>query len=68
MNIFKKLMLSFSTVALLCAIVGLIGWFGISRTEASLIAIGSNQLPAIQGLGLVMESMNGIFSDRKSVV
>ncbi len=68
MKIFAKLTGAFSIVALICAIVGGIGWFGIVNTEDSLNDVGGNHLPAIQGLGLVMEGMNALKSAERTMI
>jgi len=68
LNIFKKLMLSFLTVALICAIVGAVGWLGINQTQASLADVGGNQLPAVQGLGVVMTRINTIKAAERTMI
>src|SRR5690606_21888435 len=68
MNIFAKLTGAFAVVALICAMVGTVGWYGIDRTEESLATVSDVKLPGIQGLGLIMESMNGIKSAERTLL
>ncbi|PLX92688.1 MAG: hypothetical protein C0621_08940 [Desulfuromonas sp.] len=60
MKIFAKLTLSFLFVALICVGVGLIGWYGISRTEEVLKEFSEVHLPAAQHMSVAMESMERI--------
>jgi methyl-accepting chemotaxis protein len=60
MKLFAKLTGAFGIVALVCALVGFVGWYGINRTEQAVDTIGGISLPSIQSLGLVMEGMNEI--------
>ncbi|MBE0501277.1 MAG: MCP four helix bundle domain-containing protein [Desulfuromonadales bacterium] len=68
MKIFAKLTGAFSIVAAICAVVGMIGWYGINSTEESMVDIGGTHLPAIQGLGLIMEEMNAIKSAERTMI
>ena len=68
MKIFAKLTGAFVVVALICAMVGGVGWMGISSTEKGLMEVAEDALPAIQGLGLMMEAMNGIKSAERTMV
>ncbi|MBU0484938.1 MAG: MCP four helix bundle domain-containing protein [Proteobacteria bacterium] len=68
MKIFGKLISSFSVVALICAIVGAVGWYGIRQTENALNEVAEVRLPAIEGLGLMMESMNAIKSAERTMI
>lgn len=68
MNIFYKLTGSFAIVALICALVGGIGWLGINSTEKSLIEVAEERLPAAESLGLMMEMMNAIKSAERTIV
>ncbi|PLY03129.1 MAG: hypothetical protein C0623_02740, partial [Desulfuromonas sp.] len=68
MKIFAKLTGAFSIVAVICAIVGIIGWYGIVNTESSLEDVGGNHLPAIQGLGLIMEGLNSLKSAERTMI
>ncbi len=68
MKIFAKLTGAFGIVALICALVGLVGWYGIDRTETSLNQIGGVNLPSIQTLGLIMEQMNEIKALERTII
>ncbi len=68
MKIFAKLTGAFIVVALITAIVGSIGWLGINSTQKGLIEVAEVRMPAIQGLGLIMEAMNAIKSAERTML
>ncbi len=68
MKIFTKLIGAFGIVAVICAVVGGVGYYGIVQTSQSLEKVGGVHLPAIQGIGLVMEAMNSIKSAERTMV
>ncbi len=68
MNIFAKLTGAFAVVAMICALVGVVGWYGIDNTADSLINVGNVKLPGIQGLGMVMEGMNGVSAVERTII
>jgi len=68
MKIFAKLIGAFGIVALICAIVGIVGWYGINNTEEGLIDVGETHLMAAKGIGLVMEGMNAIKAAERTMV
>ncbi|MDW7645336.1 MAG: methyl-accepting chemotaxis protein [Desulfuromonadales bacterium] len=68
MKIFAKLTGAFVIVALICAFVGAVGWFGIRSTEGSLREQAEVNVPALRGLALMMEGMNGIKSAERTMV
>gem|GEM_PF-751511 len=68
MNIFAKLTSAFAVVAAICALVGIVGWYGITSTAESLFNVGNVRLPGIQGLGMVMEGMNGVSSSERTII
>jgi methyl-accepting chemotaxis protein len=68
MKIFAKLTGAFAIVALICALVGGVGWYGLDKTADGLDNVGRVKLPAIQGLGLVMEGMNGINAAGRAII
>ena len=68
MKIFAKLVGAFAVVALICAIVGAIGWYGIHHTESGLVEVAEVRLPSIQGLGLMKEAMNAIKSAERTML
>ncbi len=68
MKIFAKLIGAFGVVSLICAIVGIVGWYGINDVEEGLIDVGETHLMATKGIGLVMEGMNSIKSAERTMV
>lgn len=68
MKIFTKLTGSFAIVALICAIVGFVGWQGIKDTDNGLNEIVNKNLPAIKAMGLLMEGMNGVKSAERTMI
>lgn len=68
MSLFAKLTGSFVLVTLITAMVGIVGWLGINATEKGLNEIASVRMPAMQGLGLMMEAMNGIKSAERTML
>ncbi|MDZ4185182.1 MAG: methyl-accepting chemotaxis protein [Desulfuromonadales bacterium] len=68
MKIFAKLVGAFGIVALICAIVGIVGWYGINDTQESLIDVSETHLMATKGIGLIMEGMNAVKSAERTMV
>lgn len=68
MKISAKLTGAFVVVALICAMVGGVGWLGISSTEKGLRAVADNALPSVEGLGMMLEAMNGIKSAERTML
>ncbi|MFW8600258.1 methyl-accepting chemotaxis protein [Desulfobacterota bacterium M19] len=68
MKIFPKLTGSFAIVALICAIVGFVGWQGIKATNNGLNEVVNKSLPGIKAMGLLMEGMNGIKSAERTMI
>jgi methyl-accepting chemotaxis protein len=68
MKIFAKLLAGFSTVAVLCVVVGATGWLGLNATEKGLKEVVDVRLPAMEGLGLVMEAMEGIKATERTII
>lgn len=60
MKIGPKLIGSFSIVALVCGIVGGVGWYGIKQLDQSMDEIGGQRLPAIKALGTVDAKVGAI--------
>jgi methyl-accepting chemotaxis protein len=54
----QKLIGSFAIVALICGIVGLVGWSGIGKLDKSMDEIASQRMPAVQALG-TMDAVMG---------
>ena len=68
MKIFAKLTGSFIVVALICAIVGGVGWQGINSTEKGLSEVSDIALPSIQGLALMMGAMGEIKAAERTLI
>lgn len=68
MKIFAKLVGAFGILALICGVVGFIGWYGINNTEEGLLDVGEQHLPAVHGLGNVMEAMNSIKAAERTLL
>ncbi len=68
MKIFTKLTGSFAIVALICAIVGFVGWQGIKATNSGLNEVVNKSLPGIKAMGLLMEGMNSIKSAERTMI
>ncbi|NJC89324.1 MAG: HAMP domain-containing protein [Desulfuromonas sp.] len=68
MKIFAKLVGAFGIVAAICAVVGMVGWYGINSVEEGLVDVSETHLMATKGIGLVMEGMNAIKSAERTMV
>ena len=68
MKIFAKLSAGFAGVALLCVVVGTTGWLGLNATEEGLTEIVEVKVPAVQGLGLMMEKMNIVKAAERTII
>jgi methyl-accepting chemotaxis protein len=68
MKIFAKLVGAFGIVAAICAVVGIIGWYGINSVNEGLTDVAETHLTAAVGLGNVMEAMNAIKSAERTIV
>ena len=49
-NIQKKLLLSFGSIAMICAIIGAVGWLGAARIGDKLVATGRGDVPGLQAI------------------
>ncbi len=68
MKIFARLTGAFGIVAVICAIIGFVGWYGIDNTEKSLHELADVRVPGIEGIGLMMEGMNGVKAAERTVL
>ncbi len=68
MRISTKLIGGFIIVAMICAMVGGVGWMGLNATQKSIAAVADERLPAVQGLGMMMEAMSAIKSVERTMV
>ncbi|OHB32210.1 MAG: hypothetical protein A2X84_12475 [Desulfuromonadaceae bacterium GWC2_58_13] len=44
----KKLILGFSVVAGICALIGLVGWYGLSQLRGNVRQLGTEEVPALR--------------------
>ncbi|TLM68463.1 MAG: HAMP domain-containing protein [Deltaproteobacteria bacterium] len=68
MKIFAKLVGAFGVVAAICAVVGIVGWYGINNTESSLVDVENNHMTAVEGISHILEGMNAIKSAERTIV
>ena len=68
MKMFKKLLSAFMLVALICAIVGGVGYMGIKHLTDDLVEVGEVRLPSIRGLALMRNGLMGIRSAARTMV
>ncbi len=60
MNIRMKLIASFTAVAMICAAVGAMGYYGLNQTTAALKDVGDVRLPSIQSLLIISEAQTAL--------
>ncbi len=60
MKMFKKLLSAFLLVALVCAIVGGVGYLGIKHLTDDLVEVGEVRLPSVRGLGMMQDGLTNI--------
>jgi len=68
MKIERKLLLLFTLMSLICAIVGLTGWYGLSQTRAAILVLGEVHLPNMEGLGMIKENANAIKAAERTMI
>jgi len=68
MNLFSKLVGSFAIIAAICGVVGGIGWYGISSIQGDVSEVAEVRLPAVHGIGLMIEAMNAIKASERTMV
>ncbi len=68
MKIFTKLTGAFGLVALICAIVGIVGWYGIDRTAEGLDNVAEMQLPQLDGVAEMLEAVQGIKAAERTMI
>ncbi len=64
----KKLVGGFSLVALICAIVGLVGWYGAGQLAHSIDEIGGESVPAIQSILTVLEAQQAVKASERTLL
>jgi len=68
MKISVRLISGFVTVAVICAIVGGVGWYGIQRLHASVGEVSHLRLPAEESLGMVRSSANKAVAAQRALL
>lgn len=68
MKISTRLLGAFAIVAMICGIVGGVGWYGINSTSKSLSEVVEVRMPSVEGLGVVTAAMNGIQALERTMV
>jgi methyl-accepting chemotaxis protein len=68
MKLSVKLIGGFAIVALICVVVGLIGWKGIYDTEKALQEVNDVRLPSINSLAIINEAQTAIKLAERSLL
>ncbi len=64
----KKLLGSFSFVALICLLVGLAGWWGTSQLNANLAAISQDDVPSLEAILTLSKSLEAMKSSERTLL
>ncbi len=64
----KKLLGSFSFVALICLLVGLTGWWGTSRLKENLATISQHDVPAMEAILTLNKSLEAMKSSERTLL
>ena len=67
-NIQKKLLLSFGSIALICAIIGVAGWIGANQIETKLVATGRGDVPGLQAILSLDETASRITASEQALL
>ena len=68
LTIQRKLILGFTIVATLCAIVGYVGWNGVSRLEANIQQAGRTSFPALLAISDLKEAQLSIKTSERTLL
>jgi methyl-accepting chemotaxis protein len=68
LNIQKKLLLSFGSIALVCAVIGIAGWLGADRIDEKLVATGRGDVPGLQAILSLNETASSINANQMSLL
>lgn len=68
LNIQKKLILSFGSIALICAIIGIAGWLGADRIDNKLVATGRGDVPGLQAILGLNETASSINANQMALL
>ncbi|NTV14027.1 MAG: hypothetical protein HGA96_08910 [Desulfobulbaceae bacterium] len=68
MKIQSKLLLSFALIALICAIVGIVGWRGITNINGNVKELTNNSLPKLEGIATTLENLNAVKGGERTML
>ncbi len=68
LNLQKKLILSFGLVALICAVVGVVGWGGAARMKGQLLGTGEVDIPGLQAILNLKEAQSTIKAAERALL
>ncbi len=68
LTIQRKLILGFTAVAVLCAVVGYVGWNGVGRLEKNIQQAGKTSFPALQAISVLKESQLAIKASERTLL
>lgn len=68
MKLSVKLIGGFAIVAMICVIIGVLGWKGISDTEKALHGVYDDTLPGVQSLLIISEAQTAIKSAQRTLL
>ncbi len=68
MNLQTKLMAGFGSVALICTLIGLVGWYGANKLEDSIQDTGEHKLPAMQTILSLKEAQLVIKTSERTLL
>ena len=67
-NIQKKLLLGFGSIALICAIIGAVGWLGADKIETNLVSTGRGDVPGLQAILGLDEAASRITASEQALL
>jgi len=68
MKIQSKLLLSFALMALICATVGLVGWWGITGLNGSVKELTKTAIPKLEGIATTIENLNAVKGGERTIL
>jgi len=68
LKMFVKLLGSFLLIALICAVVGGVGWRGTSRLAGAIHEVAEVRLPSVRGLALMRNGLNVIKAAERTLL
>lgn len=64
----KKLILGFSLVAAICAVVGLVGWYGLHQLKGNVRQIGTQDVPALREILALKGALSAIRASEQTLL